>query len=154
MINDRKSTFGLLKWRTEPSSLNMLTSSIPGIGLIWSFFNWDWSFLSSVLDALWTIFFFLRAVPFHWLDGHFSVKDVSENDNFQNFYCKKTFKPSLATDTDAILKLGQLCRIHFDRLDPNQSLKFDHAILSTYPVLFESWDRKVKAQNHSRGFNN
>merc|ERR1719468_1178122 len=56
-------TFGFWKWRTDPSSLNMLTSSIPGIGLMESFLSWLWSFLSSVDEALCTIFFFLRTVP-------------------------------------------------------------------------------------------
>lgn len=56
-------TLGLLKWMIVPSSLNMLTSSIPGMLLTVSFFKELWSFLSSVVAVRWTTFFFLRAVP-------------------------------------------------------------------------------------------
>lgn len=47
---------GLLKWITVPSSLIMLTSSIPGIVLTDNFFNELWSFLSSVAAVAWTTF--------------------------------------------------------------------------------------------------
>merc|ERR1719221_1493747 len=56
-------TLGLLKWMTDPSSLIMLTSSMPGMLLTESFFRLDWSFLSSVVAVLCTTFFFLLAVP-------------------------------------------------------------------------------------------
>ena len=56
-------TLGLLKWITDPSSLIMLTSSMPGMLFTDNFLSDDWSFLSSVVAVLWTTFFFRRAVP-------------------------------------------------------------------------------------------
>lgn len=40
-----------------------LTSSMPAMLLTESFFSEPWSFLSSAVAVLWTIFFFLRGVP-------------------------------------------------------------------------------------------
>lgn len=48
-----------------------LTSSIPEILLTPSFFNENWSFLSSAVAVLCTTFFFLRALPYR--NQHFCV---------------------------------------------------------------------------------
>ena len=56
--------FGLAKWITLPSSLNMLTSSMPGRGCTLSFFSVPCSFFSSVPVLLWTFLTFRRGVPF------------------------------------------------------------------------------------------
>ena len=49
-------TLGLLKWMTEPSSLIMFTSSMPGIVFTESFFSDDCSRLSSVVAVRCTTF--------------------------------------------------------------------------------------------------
>ena len=56
-------TSGFEKWIIELSSLNILTSSIPGRGYTPNFFIIDFNFLSSVIYVLWTTFFFLLLVP-------------------------------------------------------------------------------------------
>ena len=52
-------TSGLVKWMTVLSSLNMLTSSIPGIGYTPNFLMTVLSFLSSLIVVLTIAFYFL-----------------------------------------------------------------------------------------------
>lgn len=48
---------------TLPSSLNIFTTSIPGIGCAWSFFMVAWIFRSSATVDVVLLFAFLRGVP-------------------------------------------------------------------------------------------
>jgi len=57
-------TSGLVKWMTVLSSLNILTSSIPGIGWTPNFLITVLSFLSSLMVVFTIAFYFLLWVPF------------------------------------------------------------------------------------------
>ena len=76
----KPSPFGLLKWRTVPSSLIMFTSSMFGIILTDNFFNWLCNFLSSVVAVLCTTFFLRLWVPYenqHLCDQFFYRLETS-----------------------------------------------------------------------------
>lgn len=107
----RSSPFGAVKWSTLPSSLNILTSSTPGIGWTLSFFSAPWSFLSSwAPEGLVFRTIFLRTVPLP--PGFEKGRRISRAANFERA------KPR-AVLTDPVcgresLQFCQFCGVHGD----------------------------------------
>lgn len=133
---------GAAKWMTLPSSLNMFTSSTPGMGWTPNFCKAAWSFLSSPLEDLVTFLTLRRGVP-----------NAHDETTF-SFYVLRTF----ATNADLGLELCKFFGVHSGRCrigqlstsQGAQGLCISHPSPGSFFSLYFWQSKEVKARKTLR----